>query len=61
MLENAAKTTGDKMHWTTDIDSKIKELELRKQPVIIRVNKFDEDSALKFSQEIAMAHNRIDA
>lgn len=45
------------MHWTTDIDPKVKELELRKQPVIIRVNKFDEDSAKKFAQEVAQAHN----
>ena len=45
------------MHWTTDIDPKIKELELRKQPVIIRVNKFTEESAKKFSQEVAQAHN----
>ena len=45
------------MHWTTDIDPKIKELELRKQPVIIRVNKFTEESAKKFSQEMAQAHN----
>ena len=45
------------MHWTSEIDPKIKELELRKQPVIIRVNKFDEESAKKFSLEIAAAHN----
>ncbi len=45
------------MHWTTDIDPKIKEVELRKQPVIIRVNKFDEESAKKFSAEMAAAHN----
>ncbi len=45
------------MHWTTDIDPKIKEIELRKQPVIIRVNKFDEDSAKKFAAEMAQAHN----
>jgi ATP-dependent Clp protease protease subunit len=45
------------MHWTSEIDPKIKELELRKQPVIIRVNKFDEESAKKFSLEIATAHN----
>ena len=57
MLENAAKTTGDKMHWTTDIDSKIKELELRKQPVIIRVNKFDEESAKDFTSQMSLAHN----
>lgn len=45
------------MHWTSDIDPKIKEIELKKQPVIIRVNKFDEDSAKKFSLEMAQAHN----
>ena len=45
------------MHWTSKIDPKIKELELRKQPVIIRVNKFDEESAEKFVNEMAQAHN----
>lgn len=45
------------MKWTTKISPLIKELELRKQPVIIRVNKFDEESANKFQLEIAQAHN----
>jgi len=45
------------MKWTTQISPLIKELELRKQPVIIRVNKFDEDSANKFQLEVAQAHN----
>ena len=45
------------MKWTTDISPLIKECELRKNPVIVRVNKFDEDSAKKFDQEIAQAHN----
>lgn len=45
------------MKWTTDISPLIKEIELRKQPIIIRVNKFTEDSAKKFQQEIAQAHN----
>jgi len=35
----------------------LKEVELRKAPVIIRVNKFTEDSAKKFSNEVAQAHN----
>ena len=35
----------------------IKEIELRKTPVIIRVNKFDEESAKKFASEMATAHN----
>ncbi len=45
------------MKWTTNISPLVKEFELRKNPVIIRVNKFDEDSAKKFSSEVAQAHN----
>jgi ATP-dependent Clp protease protease subunit len=45
------------MKWTTEISGLIKEIELRKQPVIVRVNKFDEESAQKFSDSIAQAHN----
>jgi len=45
------------MNWTTNIDPKIKEVELRHNPVIIRVNKFDEDSAADFANKMAMAHN----
>jgi ATP-dependent Clp protease, protease subunit len=35
----------------------IKEVELRKSPVISRVNEFTEDSAKKFHAEIAQAHS----
>ena len=35
----------------------IKEVELRKPPVIIRVNKFNEEAAKKFAAEMATAHN----
>ena len=45
------------MKWTVDISSLIKEVELKKNPVIIRVNKFDEDAAKKFDQEVAQAHS----
>ena len=45
------------MHWTTEISSLIKDFELRKSPVIIRVNKFDEDSAKKFAEQMGLAHN----
>ena len=45
------------MHWKTNMDNKVKEMELRHNPVIIRVNKFDEDSAKEFANKIAMAHN----
>lgn len=45
------------MHWTSEVDPKIKEIELRKQPMMIRVNKFDEESARKFALEMGQAHN----
>jgi ATP-dependent Clp protease, protease subunit len=45
------------MKWTSSVSPLIKEVELRKNPVIIRVNKFDEESAKKFDQEMAQAHN----
>jgi len=45
------------MKWTTQISPLIKEVELRKTPVIVTVNKFDEKSAKDFQQQIALAHN----
>jgi ATP-dependent Clp protease protease subunit len=42
---------------TVKISPLIKEIELRKSPVVIRVNKFNEESAKKFAQEMAAAHN----
>ena len=45
------------MKWTTKISPLIKEVELRKSPMIIRVNKFDEKSAKEFQEQIAQAHN----
>ena len=45
------------MKHTVNISPLIKEIELRKSPVIIRVNKFNEEAAKKFSQEMAQAHN----
>lgn len=45
------------MKWTTEISPLIKEVELRKTPVIVTVNKFDEKSAKEFQQQIALAHN----
>ena len=45
------------MKWTTTVSPLLKEFELRKDPVILRVNKFDEESAKKFHQELAQAHN----
>ena len=45
------------MHWTTNVDPKIKDFELRYNPVIIRVNKFDEPAADEFAKKMAVAHN----
>ena len=45
------------MLWKLNIDSHVKELELRHNPVIIRVNKFDEDSAKDFAAQMSLAHN----
>jgi len=45
------------MIWTSKVSPLIKEVELRKSPVIVRVNKFTEESAKKFHQEMALAHS----
>jgi len=45
------------MKWTTKISPLIKEVELRKNPIIITVNKFDEKSAKEFQAQVAQAHN----
>ena len=45
------------MKWTSKISHLIKECELRKNPVIIRVNKFDEKSSKEFENQMSLAHN----
>ncbi len=45
------------MKHKVEISPLIKTLELRKTPVIIRVNKFDEESAKNFALDMAQAHN----
>tara|TARA_R110002060_G_scaffold3250_3_gene5122 strand:- start:2619 stop:3221 length:603 start_codon:yes stop_codon:yes gene_type:complete len=45
------------LKWISTVSPLIKELELKKSPIIIRVNKFDEEAAKKFDHEIAIAHN----
>ena len=45
------------MKWISKVSPLIKEVELRKSPVIITVNKFDEKSAKEFQQQMAQAHN----
>ena len=45
------------MKWTSNVSPLIKEVELRKNPVIIRVNKFDEKAAKDFQDQMSLAHN----
>ena len=45
------------MKWTTKISPLLKEFELRKNPIVVTVNKFDEKSVKDFQQQVAMAHN----
>jgi ATP-dependent Clp protease protease subunit len=45
------------MNVLRDVSKLIGEVELRKQPVVIRVNKFDEESAKKFSDAMSEAQN----
>lgn len=45
------------MNVLRDISKLIGEVELRKQPVVIRVNKFDEESAKKFAESMSEAQN----
>ena len=45
------------MIWTSEVSPLIKEVELRKSPIIIRVNRFDEKSANEFSHKMALAHS----
>lgn len=45
------------MLWKTEFSSLLKEFELKHQPVIIRVNKFDEASAKDFNNRMAAAQS----
>ena len=45
------------MLWKYNIAPEVKEFELHHNPVIVTVNKFDEDSAKEFRTKVAMAHN----
>ena len=44
------------MLWTFNTDARIKECELRDNPIIITVNKFDEESAQEFCTQMSLAH-----
>ena len=44
------------MLWTFNYDNRIKECELRDNPIIITVNKFNEESAREFCSNMSLAH-----
>jgi ATP-dependent Clp protease protease subunit len=48
---------GETMIWKTTVDQNIKNVDLRANPVIIRVNKFNEAAAKEFANQVASAHN----
>jgi len=45
------------LKWISTVSPLIKEVELKKNPVIIRVTEFNEEAAKKFQNEVAAAHN----
>jgi len=45
------------MLWKYNTSPLVKEYELHHQPVIVTVNKFDEESAKEFRNKVALAHN----
>jgi len=45
------------MIWKTEFSSLLKDFELKSQPIIIRVNKFDEKAAQEFNAKMAAAHS----
>jgi ATP-dependent Clp protease protease subunit len=45
------------MIWKSQLSPLLKEVELRKPPVMVRVNKFDEKAATEFAHKMALAHS----
>jgi ATP-dependent Clp protease, protease subunit len=45
------------LNWTSSISPLLKEYELRKAPVIVTVNEFNEKAAKEFRSSVALAHN----
>lgn len=48
---------GYNMNFIADVAPQIKAVELKVDPIIIRVNKFDEESAKEFTSQMSMAQN----
>ena len=45
------------MNWKVNVSSLLKDYELKHPPMIITVNKFNEDAAKEFSESMGLAHN----
>lgn len=45
------------MNWSSNVSPLLKEYELRKSPVIVTVNEFNEKAAMEFRTQVAIAHN----
>jgi ATP-dependent Clp protease protease subunit len=45
------------MLWKFEVSNRIKEVELHNSPVIVTVNKFDEESVQDFRNKVSLAHN----
>lgn len=45
------------MHWTSTVDPLIKDIELKRSPVMIRVNSFNEEAAADFAAKMGAAQN----
>lgn len=55
--EDNVQSRGYAMNFIADVSSHIKNVELRVDPVIIRVNKFNEESAAEFTDQMSQAQN----
>ena len=56
-LENADKKQEVKLKKQVKVDGRISEVKLMHNPIVVRVNKFNEEAAKKFTQDMAAAHN----
>ena len=57
VTENADKKQEVKLKKQVKVDGRISEVKLMNNPIVVRVNKFNEDAAKKFTQDMASAHN----
>lgn len=56
--EEISKThKGSNVNFIVDVSSHIKEIELRVDPIVIRVNKFNEESSAEFIDQMSRAQN----